>query len=66
MKVLAPVENLEEREFPRNGVRQQARDLGVSEQARGNGRVTGWRELALVGHRSPCAVWYHLVELDGR
>ena len=44
MKVPGLVEILEERrESPRNGGQQQARDLGVCEQARGNGRVTEWR-----------------------
>jgi hypothetical protein len=43
MKVPAPVEASEERESPRNGGRQLARDPGVRERARRNGRVTGWR-----------------------
>ena len=44
--MLALVETLGERRggFGRNGVQQQARDPGVCEQARRNGKVKGWRE----------------------
>ena len=43
MKVLAPVEGLEEGGSPHNGDQQRVRALGVHERARRNGKVMGWK-----------------------